>query len=114
MLHLQHGEAIGGGDTCGFFAGINRRGKTGEDRRARFVCVVALAERGEPRGVFSASAEGELLDAPRGDGGFGYDPIFFFPTLGKTFAKISREEKNHHSHRGKVFRKAVDFLACAT
>jgi XTP/dITP diphosphohydrolase len=90
------------------------RGKKGEDRRARFVCVVALAERGEPRGVFSASAEGELLDAPRGDGGFGYDPIFFFPTLGKTFAEISREEKNHHSHRGKVFRKAVDFLACAT
>jgi XTP/dITP diphosphohydrolase len=86
------------------------RGKKGEDRRARFVCVIALAERGEARGVFSASAEGELLDAPRGAGGFGYDPIFFFPALGKTFAELSREEKNQHSHRGKAFRKALDFL----
>jgi XTP/dITP diphosphohydrolase len=86
------------------------RGKKGEDRRARFVCVVALAERGEARGIFSASAEGELLDAPHGDGGFGYDPIFFFPALGKTYAEISREEKNEHSHRGKAFRKAIDFL----
>ena len=89
------------------------RGKKVEDRRARFVCVVALAERGEARGIFSASAEGELLDARRGEGGFGYDPIFFFPALGKTFAEISREEKNLHSHRGKAFRKALDFLASA-
>jgi len=89
------------------------RGKQGEDRRARFVCVIALAERGEARGVFSASAEGELLDAPRGEGGFGYDPIFFFPACGKTYAEISREEKNQHSHRGKAFRKALDFLVSA-
>jgi XTP/dITP diphosphohydrolase len=88
-------------------------GKKEGDRRARFVCVVALAERGEARGIFSASAEGELLDAPRGEGGFGYDPIFFFPVLGKTFAEISREEKNRYSHRGKTFRKALDFLASA-
>jgi XTP/dITP diphosphohydrolase len=86
------------------------RAKQGVDRRARFVCVIAVAERGEARGVFSASAEGELLDAPRGEGGFGYDPIFFFPKLGKTYAEISREEKNQHSHRGKAFRKALDFL----
>jgi XTP/dITP diphosphohydrolase len=86
------------------------RGKKGEDRRARFVCVLALAEAGEARGVFSASAEGELLEAPRGQSGFGYDPIFFFPPFGKTFAEISREEKNRHSHRGKAFRKALDFL----
>jgi XTP/dITP diphosphohydrolase len=90
------------------------RGKKGENRRARFVCVIVLAERGNARGVFSASAEGELLDAPRGAGGFGYDPIFFFPALGKTYAEISREEKNQHSHRGKAFRKALDFLVSAT
>jgi XTP/dITP diphosphohydrolase len=89
------------------------RGKKDEDRRARFVCVVALVERGEVRGVFSASAEGELLDVPRGEGGFGYDPIFYFPVLGKTFAQISREEKNQYSHRGKAFRKALDFLVSA-
>lgn len=86
------------------------RGKKGSDRRAQFVCVIVLAEEGHVRGVFSASAEGELLDAPRGEGGFGYDPIFFFSPRGKTFAEISREEKNKYSHRGKAFRKALDFL----
>ena len=86
------------------------RGKTGEDRRARFVCVVAVAESGKMRGLFSASAEGILLEEPRGRDGFGYDPIFYFPALGKTYAEISREEKNLHSHRGKAFHKALDFF----
>jgi XTP/dITP diphosphohydrolase len=89
------------------------RGKTGADRQARFVCVVAVAESGKMRGLFSASAEGILLDEPRGQDGFGYDPIFFFPALGKTYAEISREEKNLHSHRGKAFHKALDFLLSA-
>jgi XTP/dITP diphosphohydrolase len=86
------------------------RGKQGDDRRARFVCVVTLAESGKMRGLFSASAEGVLLEESRGQDGFGYDPIFYFPALGKTCAEISREEKNLHSHRGKAFRKALDFL----
>ena len=85
-------------------------GKKAEDRRARFVCVLVLAEAGEARGVFSAAAEGTLLEAPQGQHGFGYDPIFFFPALGKTFAEITGEEKNLHSHRGKAFRRALDFL----
>ena len=89
------------------------RGKQGEDRRARFVCVIALAESGRGSRRVFGFAEGELLEAPRGEGGFGYDPIFFFPALGKTFAEISREEKNRHSHRGKAFRKALDFLVSA-
>ena len=80
------------------------------DRRARFVCVLALAERGRVRAVFSDLASGELLEAPRGDRGFGYDPIFFFPPLGKSFAELSREEKNHVSHRGKAFQKLLAFL----
>jgi XTP/dITP diphosphohydrolase len=86
------------------------RGKKGEERRARFICVVAVAESGKMLGLFSASAEGILLDEPRGQDGFGYDPIFFFPALGKTYAEISREEKNLYSHRGKAFHKALDFL----
>ena len=86
------------------------RGITGEDRQARFVCVVAVAESGKMRGVFSAFAEGILLEQPRGHDGFGYDPIFYFPTLGKTYAEISRDEKNLYSHRGKAFHKALDFL----
>jgi XTP/dITP diphosphohydrolase len=85
-------------------------GKKGEDRRALFICVLAVAEAGIMRGLFSASAEGILLEEPRGLDGFGYDPIFYFPTLGKTYAEISREEKNLYSHRGKAFRKAIYFL----
>jgi len=86
------------------------RGKKGEERQARFVCVVAAAESGRMRGLFSASAEGILLEEPRGEDGFGYDPIFYFPALGKTYAEISREEKNLHSHRGKAFHTALEFL----
>ena len=86
------------------------QGKKGDERRARFVCVVAVAEGGQMRGLFSASAEGVLLEEPRGHDGFGYDPVFYFPALGKTYAEISREEKNKHSHRGKAFKKALDFL----
>ncbi len=81
------------------------------DRRARFVCVIALAERGQVLAVFSAAAEGEILDAPRGEGGFGYDPVFYFPSLNKTFAEITREEKNLYSHRGQAFRKLQEFLS---
>ena len=51
-----------------------------------------------------------MLEEPRGQDGFGYDPIFVFPSLGKSYAEISREEKNLYSHRGKAFRKALDFL----
>ncbi len=77
---------------------------------ARFVCVLALARQGNVLAVFSDFVEGVLLEAPRGAGGFGYDPIFLYPPLGKTFAEIPREEKNQFSHRGKAFRK---LLACS-
>ena len=82
-----------------------------DQRTARFICVIALAQRGRPVGIFSDSSEGEILDAPSGTGGFGYDPVFFFPALGKTFAELTPEQKNAHSHRGKAFRKAAAFLA---
>jgi len=85
----------------------------GGDRRARFVCVIALAERGRVLCVFSAAAEGDILDAPRGANGFGYDPVFYFPPLKKTFAEITQEEKNIYSHRGNAFRKLQEFLASA-
>lgn len=85
-------------------------GKKGDERQARFVCVVAVAEAGNMRGLFSAAAHGAILEEPRGKDGFGYDPVFYFPALGKTYAEISREEKNLHSHRGKAFHKALEFL----
>ncbi|MBI3662603.1 MAG: RdgB/HAM1 family non-canonical purine NTP pyrophosphatase [Acidobacteria bacterium] len=86
------------------------RGKSGEERRARFVCVQALAQAGKIIAVFSDFVEGVLLDAPRGGGGFGYDPLFLYEPLGKTFAEIPREEKNKFSHRGGAFRKLMAFI----
>ena len=89
------------------------RGKKGEERRARFVCVVAVAESGKMRGLFSASAEGILLEEPRGHDGFGYDPIFFFPALGKTYAEISREEKNHVQPPREGVSQGARFSSCS-
>jgi len=86
------------------------KGKQGSDRRACFVCVVAVAKSGKMCGLFSAAADGIVLDEPRGQDGFGYDPIFLFPELSKTYAEIPGAEKNQHSHRGKAFHKALDFL----
>lgn len=81
------------------------------DRRARFVCVIALAVRGHAIAVFSDSVEGTILGSPRGSGGFGYDPVFFFGPASKSFAEMSPDEKNQYSHRAKAFRKLADFLA---
>lgn len=82
-----------------------------ENRRARFVCVIALAVRGRVIAVFSDMAEGTILEKARGAGGFGYDPIFFFSPAAKSFAEMSAEEKNRYSHRAKAFGKLAEFLA---
>jgi XTP/dITP diphosphohydrolase len=82
----------------------------GEARKARFVCVTCLAQGGRALAVLSDSAEGFIATEPKGTDGFGYDPVFFFPQLGRTYAEITREEKNQYSHRGKAFRKALAFL----
>ncbi len=86
------------------------RGKTGDERAARFVCVLAVAHCGQVFAVTSDFAGGVLLDAPRGDGGFGYDPIFYVNEVEKTFAELSREEKNRLSHRGKAFRRMLNAI----
>jgi XTP/dITP diphosphohydrolase len=83
---------------------------SGDDRKARFVCVTTLAQNGRAVAILSDSAEGVIAKAPQGSGGFGYDPVFFFPQLGRTYAEITREEKNQYSHRGRAFRKALAFL----
>ncbi len=73
-----------------------------EDRRGRFVCVIAVARpEGEWR-VFKGTCEGVILEEPLGNQGFGYDPVFYYPFSGKTFAQMSTEEKNRVSHRGKA------------
>ncbi|MBI3666318.1 MAG: non-canonical purine NTP pyrophosphatase [Acidobacteria bacterium] len=78
--------------------------------RARFVCVVALALPGRLLATFRGQAEGNIIDAPRGAGGFGYDPLFYFPPLGRTFAELDPEEKFLHSHRGQAFRAMLEWL----
>ncbi len=89
------------------------RGKSAEERAARFVCVLALARQGRVLAVFSDCVEGVLLEEPRGTGGFGYDPVFLYPPLGKTFAEIAREEKNRLSHRGRAFGKLLGWVESA-
>jgi XTP/dITP diphosphohydrolase len=84
--------------------------KTGEERSAYFVCAIALAKGGRARAIVTDRVDGEILEAPRGTSGFGYDPVFYFPALGKTFAEIPSEEKNHRSHRGKAFRRLLAAL----
>ncbi len=82
-------------------------GKSGDARAARFVCGLAVAERGRMIAVVSDLVSGEILDRARGEGGFGYDPVFYIPELRKAFAELSREEKNRLSHRGKAFRRLL-------
>ena len=81
-----------------------------EERGAHYVCVIVLAEQGQVIMVTEGRADGMILEAPRGVGGFGYDPLFLFPPLGKTFAELSPEAKFAVSHRGEAFRKLVDFV----
>lgn len=80
-----------------------------EKRTARFVCVIAAARDGQTLEVFRGQAEGMILDAPRGSNGFGYDPLFHFPQIKKTFAELSAEEKSKYSHRGAAFRKFLEW-----
>lgn len=80
-----------------------------EKRTGRFVCLLAAARDGKTLATFRGTAEGVILDAPRGTNGFGYDPLFYFPQIQKTFAELSAEEKAQYSHRGAAFRKLLDW-----
>lgn len=84
-------------------------GVPSELRTGSFVCVIAVARDGHTLGVFRGQANGVILHAPRGIGGFGYDPLFFFPQINKTFAELLPEEKARYSHRGAAFRRFLDW-----
>jgi XTP/dITP diphosphohydrolase len=81
-----------------------------EKRTARFVCVLAAARDGKTLATFRGTAEGILLDAPHGTNGFGYDPLFYFPQIKKSFAELTPEEKAEYSHRGAAFRKFLGWM----
>ncbi len=83
-----------------------------EKRGARFVCVLAAARDGQTLATFRGTAEGMILEGPRGTNGFGYDPLFCFPQIGKTFAELSAEEKSQYSHRGAAFRAFLEWFRC--
>ena len=87
-----------------------RKLESSADRRARYVCVAALVDGSGDR-TFRGETEGEILDAPRGDGGFGYDPLFLSSDLGITFAEAERAVKERSSHRGRAFSQLIAWLA---
>ena len=81
-----------------------------ENRRARFVCVIAIAVNGEVLETFEGEVKGTILTAPRGENGFGYDPIFQPDGFDKSFAELTQEEKNRISHRAMAYAKALEFV----
>ncbi|HEX4276750.1 MAG TPA: RdgB/HAM1 family non-canonical purine NTP pyrophosphatase [Bryobacteraceae bacterium] len=85
------------------------RGK--ESRTARFVCVIALAERGEVRAIFRGEVEGSILTEARGPAGFGYDPLFYYPPFDCSFGEVDGTKKFDVSHRGKALRAMLKHLA---
>jgi XTP/dITP diphosphohydrolase len=85
------------------------KGAPEHKRTARFVCVLAVARDGQTLRTFRRAAEGVILETPRGNNGFGYDPLFYFPRIGRTFAELSAEEKAQYSHRGAAFREFLSW-----
>ena len=82
----------------------------GNPHPGKYVCVIAVARNGATLATFTGEAAGELRTVPQGTHGFGYDPLFYFPALGQTFAELSLEQKREHSHRGKAFRRFLEWF----
>ena len=80
------------------------------ERTARFVCCIALVYPDGREMTVRGETEGIIIDEARGNGGFGYDPYFYYAPFGKTFAELSAEEKNAISHRGKAIAKVAEIL----
>jgi XTP/dITP diphosphohydrolase len=94
------------------FADIYRRVRdsAAPGRSARFVCALAVAHSGDVVFETAANVEGLLAEAPAGPNGFGYDPIFYYPSYGRTFGEVSDAEKIAVSHRGQAMRVVREFL----
>ena len=111
---LQSGAASdqNSSDQANNAALISQLERLNRDRYAgKYISVIALARNGQTLATFTGEAPGELLTVPRGTQGFGYDPLFYFPALGKTFAELPLEQKREHSHRGKAFRKFLEWYS---
>lgn len=79
-------------------------------RSARFVCAIALAERGQLVRTFRGAVEGEIIDTPKGPNGFGYDPLFYYEPFGCTFGEATGDRKLLVSHRGQALKAMMDWL----
>jgi len=89
---------------------LEARGARGKERTGRFRCVMALAENGKALGTFDGAVEGVIINQEKGNGGFGYDPLFVPEGHCETFAQLPAEVKNGLSHRGRALAKAMVFL----
>lgn len=85
-------------------------GKNGEEREAHFVCAVAFASEGQIICAFDKKVFGYIAEQPSGHGGFGYDPIFYYPECNCTFAEIDMSQKNTFSHRGQAIKTFVQLV----
>lgn len=83
-------------------------------RQAAFHCVMALAEPGQPTRLFEGRVDGLILTSPKGEGGFGYDPLFYLPEHDCTMAQLPLDAKNRISHRGRALRQVLVFLGVET
>jgi len=81
-----------------------------DSRQARFVCAIAVGRNGKTEATFRGTAAGIILRQPRGTNGFGYDPLFFYAPMNRTFAELTPEEKSDVSHRGQAFRKLLQWF----
>ena len=108
-LHsARYAESLGGHANA--IQEILNRLKDKDNRNARFVCDIVLVNDGDKPLLFEGIAPGYIADAPLGENGFGYDPIFFSYDCQQTFAEIPEEIKNKVSHRGKALKKLITFL----
>jgi len=104
------------GEHCSFADNIKKvlgemRGVPDEKRTATFSCVIAFARPSEAIKLFRGDCKGEITTGPRGNGGFGYDPIFVISSVKKSFAELSAGEKNGISHRSIAVKQCRDFLS---
>ena len=88
---------------------LERLGNSGQ-RTGRFVCAIALAEKGRLQQTFRGVVEGLILDAPRGPNGFGYDPLFYYSPFGCSFGEVSGDRKLTVSHRGRALAAMMGWL----
>ncbi len=109
-VHSARFAGFGAGDQANNDLLLGRLSEL-SNRAARFVCVIALARSGHTLQIFRGEVNGRILRTPRGKNGFGYDPLFFYPPLNKSFAEIDRDEKLRVSHRGVALRKLFEYLA---